>query len=214
MHISKFLLAAGTVGVLVASFPAVAGPDNAAQAKMREALRQKVEEINVQTAPTPATPPVVAKPTPPPVQPAPEVAKPVERPATVVVPVPVEPPPVVVAPAPVLKNGKQDARFSELPTDVEDARLARLEEALRQKLAAEKASMPAVAPAVPASKIAPTVKIAPAVAVYIPVNMETVPSPFSGSKQIRLDELLRRYKADEITPQEYHTKRAAIVAEP
>lgn len=34
------------------------------------------------------------------------------------------------------------------------------------------------------------------------------------SKAGRLAELLRRYKADEITPQEYHMERAKVVAEP
>jgi hypothetical protein len=38
-----------------------------------------------------------------------------------------------------------------------------------------------------------------------------VPSPIALSKQERLQELLVRYKANEITPLEYHTKRAAIV---
>lgn len=34
------------------------------------------------------------------------------------------------------------------------------------------------------------------------------------TKMERLAELTRRYKADELTPQEYHTQRAKIVAEP
>lgn len=35
-----------------------------------------------------------------------------------------------------------------------------------------------------------------------------------GSKEARLDELLRKYKADEITPHDYHMERAKIIAEP
>ncbi len=35
-----------------------------------------------------------------------------------------------------------------------------------------------------------------------------------NSKEARLDELLRKYKADEITPRDYHLQRAKIVAEP
>lgn len=35
-----------------------------------------------------------------------------------------------------------------------------------------------------------------------------------GSKEARLDELLRKYKADEITPHQYHEERAKIIAEP
>ena len=34
------------------------------------------------------------------------------------------------------------------------------------------------------------------------------------SKEVRLQQLLVRYKADQITPEEYHTLRAAIIAEP
>jgi hypothetical protein len=39
-------------------------------------------------------------------------------------------------------------------------------------------------------------------------------SPLPADKASRLAELLRRYKADEITPDEYHQQRAAILAEP
>lgn len=39
-------------------------------------------------------------------------------------------------------------------------------------------------------------------------------TPEISSKQSRLAELLRRYKADEITPRDYHLERAKIVAEP
>lgn len=41
-----------------------------------------------------------------------------------------------------------------------------------------------------------------------------VPAIDPNSKQGRLAELLRKYKADEITPQDYHLSRAKIVAEP
>jgi len=39
-------------------------------------------------------------------------------------------------------------------------------------------------------------------------------SPLSASKEARLAELLRQYKADEITPAQYHAERAKIIAEP
>jgi hypothetical protein len=44
--------------------------------------------------------------------------------------------------------------------------------------------------------------------------MEVPLSPLTGTKTARLAELLIRYEADQITPKEYHTQRAAIVAEP
>lgn len=40
------------------------------------------------------------------------------------------------------------------------------------------------------------------------------PLPISASKQAKLDELLNQYKADRITPEQYHQQRAAILAEP
>ena len=39
-------------------------------------------------------------------------------------------------------------------------------------------------------------------------------SSLSGSKESRLSELLQKYKADQITPEEYHRERAKILAEP
>jgi hypothetical protein len=38
--------------------------------------------------------------------------------------------------------------------------------------------------------------------------------PLSADKQIRLNALLEQYKADKITPQEYHEQKAKILAEP
>jgi hypothetical protein len=40
------------------------------------------------------------------------------------------------------------------------------------------------------------------------------PLPISATKQERLDALLQKYKADQVTPDEYHSQRAAILAEP
>ena len=38
--------------------------------------------------------------------------------------------------------------------------------------------------------------------------------PITASKEDRLAALLMKYKADQISPEEYHTQRAAILAEP
>jgi hypothetical protein len=40
------------------------------------------------------------------------------------------------------------------------------------------------------------------------------PVPISAAKQAQLQALLEKYKADQITPGEYHTERAKILAEP
>jgi hypothetical protein len=44
--------------------------------------------------------------------------------------------------------------------------------------------------------------------------LEGPPLPFSVEKQGKLAELLRRYRADEITPEQYHAERAKIIAGP
>jgi hypothetical protein len=44
--------------------------------------------------------------------------------------------------------------------------------------------------------------------------MTTPPLPISGSKEEQLQALLEKYKADQITPEQYHQQRAAILAEP
>jgi hypothetical protein len=40
------------------------------------------------------------------------------------------------------------------------------------------------------------------------------PLPLSAAKQAQLDALLVKYQADQISPDEYHKQRAAILAEP
>ena len=40
------------------------------------------------------------------------------------------------------------------------------------------------------------------------------PSPLPASKQQRLDDLLQAYRMDRISPEQYHTQRAKILAEP
>jgi hypothetical protein len=40
------------------------------------------------------------------------------------------------------------------------------------------------------------------------------PPGISADKDARLAELLRKYKADELTPEEYHQQRAKILSEP
>ena len=40
------------------------------------------------------------------------------------------------------------------------------------------------------------------------------PTGFSTGKEQRLKELLDRYMADEVTPDQYHAERAKILAEP
>jgi len=214
MQTTKFLVVLGAAAALLAPLSAVAAPDSEAQAKLREAMRLKMEELNAQSTPAPAP---VAPPAPAP-KPKPAVVeeiKPIERPPTVVVPVPIEPTTVVVAPAAIKapKVEKSDTRFSEVPDEAQEAKNAQLLESLRAKVAAEKVSAPVVANPTTPAKPASVFSAVPAEVAPITANIEAPASPLSGTKQDRLAELLRRYKADEITPQDYHKQRAQIIAE-
>jgi hypothetical protein len=44
--------------------------------------------------------------------------------------------------------------------------------------------------------------------------LEAPPLPVSVEKQQKLSDLLRKYKVDEVTPEQYHEQRAKILAEP
>ncbi len=44
--------------------------------------------------------------------------------------------------------------------------------------------------------------------------LEAPPLPISAEKQQKLSDLLRKYKMDEITPEQYHEQRAKILAGP
>jgi len=177
-------------------------PESADITRLREALRQKLNELNAQTRPAPAAPvaPQV------PMTPAPPVA-----------PAAVPPPAVVTLPA------------LSVPAEGRPADPA-LQEAMRQKMselnAQQKAAPPA--PRAKTSAIKPAPVPAPAVArtqktkapkkskmaapEFKPI--QAPPLPISASKEARLAELLRRYKADEITPEQYQAERARIRAEP
>ncbi|MGC3961438.1 MAG: hypothetical protein QM813_26980 [Verrucomicrobiota bacterium] len=217
MQTTKFLVVIELAAtVWVSPLQSFAGTDTEAQAKLREALRQKMETLETTAAPAPAPAAKSAAPAP-----KVEVAKPAAPTPTVVVPVPVE----AVAATPVVATAaKADSKFSEVPTTSEDAATAKMREAMRQKLAEPVAAPTTPAPAVVA---APAKPVAPAAAVVAPAPApaatsvvashpaEPVVAPaFSGTKQDRLAALLMQYKADLITPQQYHTQRAAIIAEP
>jgi hypothetical protein len=121
------------------------------------------------------------------------------------------------------------------PPPADSESIAKARETLRQKMKELDAQPPAStnAPASAAAKPAPTkpmptatkpeAKPAMEKAPKKPVTVKNAPvfpaiqgpaSPVSGDKQQRLAELLRKYKADEFTPEEYHLQRAKIMSEP
>jgi hypothetical protein len=44
--------------------------------------------------------------------------------------------------------------------------------------------------------------------------IQAPPLGISAEKQQRLQDLLQKYRADQITPEQYHEQRAKILAEP
>lgn len=201
----------------------VRADDNEAQIRSRQALEQKMQEMQSEsvtsTPPAAATQPEPAKPkktkkpkpTPPPAQPTAEQ-------------------PVVSQPAPA--PTKPATRPAEMPvysaapnTTSGDLQDEKLQQALQEKMsetqppsqATQKsrnekktASAPVVMGGNPT--IAPTPTAPPIPSSLAP--LQGPPSSLSGSKQQKLDQLLQQYRADQITPTQYHEQRAKILSEP
>jgi hypothetical protein len=238
-----------------ATAPVLAAPppvDSESIAKAREALRQKMSELETQPGQVVPQPVVVApsavrkpapvampapsaRPTPPaqwnPTPPA-QVAQPLAQPIQPAAPAqplpPIAQPAPVRTPAPAVQTTAKPVLVAPPPVDSEA--IAKAREALRQKMnELDMQPVAAVAPApVPAIQPKP---VAAGGAATPPVLEPTKPTkrsqillsfpPLQGpppavaaDKEQRLQELLRKYRADQITPEDYHQQRAKILAEP
>lgn len=194
-----------------------------AQAKAREALRQKMQELDSQQPPAsapaaskkqPASRPAPAPaPAPPPPPPPP--------PAAVVAPAPAAAAPTVTLTPPVVAAPVLPAEPLQSDTDA----VAKARAALRAKMLELDAQQAAAASTIPGGTTASqAAAAAPGQPIFSapPGSPDSTgvgalappPSPIPATKEMRLADLLRKYKADEITPEQYHTQRAAILAEP
>jgi hypothetical protein len=72
----------------------------------------------------------------------------------------------------------------------------------------------APAPAAAPVMITPTPAPSATMTSASPVPIVAPAIPISATKEQRLQALLAKYKADQITPEQYHTQRAEILAEP
>jgi hypothetical protein len=175
--------------VLVAPPPV----DSEAIAKAREALRQKMNELDMQPAAAQpaavvAAPALVVQPQPVAAQPAPAVAPAIQPPAM----------PALAEPAPASAESIAKAR-----TAVEQ-QMKQLE--TRPPVAAGSATAPTtLAPTKPTKRNQILQSFPP---------LQSPPPAIGADKEQRLQELLRKYKADQITPEQYHQDRAKILAEP
>ena len=95
---------------------------------------------------------------------------------------------------------------------------ARAEKQAAEKAAQERAIQEAKA-AAERAKIAQGNEVKAASAPYPGKELgfppiQAPPLPYSADKQAQLDALLVKYQADQISPEEYHKQRAAILAQP
>jgi hypothetical protein len=198
MQISKFPLIFCALGLCIGLN--IRAEDTPAQAAARAAMIQKMQELQggsapaaqnpapAQAAPTEAAAPVVATPTPAAAAPAATTVAPAETPAATA--------PAASTAAAVNQSGDSAAQ-------------AAARAALDAKMA-ELGTLVTPAPAVVAQGKTPTARTAaemgtPIVAPALPISM---------TKEQKLAELLSQYKADRISPEQYHEQRAAILAEP
>lgn len=216
MQTSKILSVISAALVLTTANLLAAKPETEAQARMREALRLKMEELNAQSTTTPSAAVEV------------ETQK-IETPApaTTIIPVPVEAPaPATSMPGTKIVAAPAPTTFSDPITDAEAAKAEQMRQALQKKIAELNAQAPVAPPTTAVSKPAvviekPVATPAPAVGKVStpPAFTPTAPieapvSPLPVTKQDRLSDLLRRYKADQISAADYHSQRAALIAEP
>jgi hypothetical protein len=203
--------------VFCAGFISVRADDNPAQAAARAALEAKMHDLDTQPASANAE-------TPPPAAPAPTAAAPI-------IPVPAEAETPATAATIHADNADQSRALEALQQKMREL-------AAQQPSASTEASpaitipLPAVVteqPARPAeTQPAQTVPVqipavvsppAPPVANYpgkeLGLKQITAPPlPVSADVEAQLQALLLQYKADQISPEEYHKRRAAILGQP
>jgi hypothetical protein len=201
-----------------------AGPDSDAQAKAREALRQKIAELETQPvseAPatlTPATPDSDAQ------AKAREALRQKmaeleaqsvsEAPAAASEPASGAKAPVFAEPTPPAGNPPATPEQIERSRESIRQTIVELNEQDKAIVAAPAVPPPACQPEHPVtvSQPKPKVRRAPTPTAFDPIPAP--PSTISASKEARLAELLKQYQADAVTPEQYHLERAKILAEP
>jgi hypothetical protein len=212
--ISK-LFPALCAAVFCTSLVVVRAADTPAQAAARAALLQKLNEMPS----APSAPPVAVT--------ASNAV--VEAPAPVVVAPPVAPTPApapapaqsteMFLPAPAPATAASPAVDSDAQAKARAAVLQKLSELQQQPVATpppapEKVMVKAIEKPTPVAAPVIVENKPPVVAEPVVKPIETPALPIAATKEERLQALLAKYKADLITPAEYHTERAKIIAEP
>ena len=171
--------------------------DTETQERLQQALHERMEETKSSTAP--AAPVAPAAPTRP-AAPATPAYAPINTPAPAA---PTEqaqqPPAAQPRPAPAQGNN-----FAPIAPSTQNPDNERMQQALRQKMN----QTPAPAPTTPRGGN----NMTPQPAANLPA-LQGPPTGLSPEKQQKLDEILQLYKADQLTPEQYHEKRAKILEE-
>jgi hypothetical protein len=196
MQISRSFLAACGAAYCLALLPLCAA-DADVESKLREALRQKMNELDAQPAQAVPQPAVAA--------PSPQKKK---------APAPVTKPAPTARPTPPAQWTPATAAQPTVPAQLSSPK-AKSEPAVKATATAGKPSAPAPATAAqpaPAPQSPTKPKVIKGQQPLLPI--EGPPPSVTADKEQRLQELSAKYKADQITPEEYHQQRAKILAEP
>jgi len=206
MQFSKLFFTVGVIAVS-AGVMAVRAQDTPAQATARAALMQQMNSLEPQPA----------QPAPPPIMVTPAGAKQVKpgQPTNAAV---TAHPPAAVAAAPAPKPMPVPAAPPASPAAPVQTQPNLTTPAVAHAAQAQPATVNPVKPAPPVVK---PEKMPPPKGTNYFVGKElglkpivAPPVPISATKQARLQALLVKYQNDQITPEQYHTQRAQILAEP
>ena len=211
MHFMSRFSAICVAALFIGIFSAQSQQDTPAQIKAREALRQQMKALDGQS--TNPTPSAVQSPAP--------VSKP--APATI----PRFPPATASSPPPSAVFSSPPPAAAQTPGDSEA--IAKARATLRQKLAEldvqaapskpAASPKPSAAPATAQTQVKPKEAAEPSKppkvnsARALPPIAAPAPT-ISQTKEQQLQELLQLYQMDKISPQDYHERRAKILAAP
>jgi hypothetical protein len=201
---------------VVTPAPAVVEP-SANEEQLRQAVRQKIQDLNQPVAGTTAQAPVAAAPQTPTVSEAQleqmreqlraKIAEERAQETAATLAAPVQPITTITT-DPAEQTGltaeAQARREAEL-----NATRAAVEEQRRAEAAAE-AEAARLNPTLQRSTTAAGTRFG--ASSFAP--MVAPPTSLFSSKEAQLADLTRRYKADQVTPEEYHKERAKLIAEP
>jgi hypothetical protein len=166
--------------------------DNPAQAAARAALMEKMAELDA----TNTQPPAI-----------------IVTPSGATLEKPISPAIQTPPPAPTLPESQMAStdNESEMKANADEQKAALLAEGKKTAEAAAQAEAEAKAKA---QQVAKAQKAAAKTGDLGLTPIEAPPLPISAAKQEQLQAILEKYKADQISPAEYQTQRAAILAQP